>query len=316
MGMVVVKGQRPSVRPVSLANLRDVILLGGAVRAGGLATQIGRPVFELPVTEHESVLDLWRREVTTLATDADRDGLSIRVMMDRAARVSTMTRDSDPAMAVPLVIECDPFEYRGAGGVLRDAAARYEDDNYLLVANAAQVLIEPLHGVVQSMAATHSDLCVLANLDGTPSGLFLVRCGALRDLPAAGFIDLKEQALPTIAARHDVRVVQRPQPAAMPIRTAGDYALALRRYSQRVNRRLHVTDPFAEDWEPAFRVVEKGAAVSDSARLHDSTVLSGGCVEAGAVLVRTIVCEHGIVRAGQVVVDEVVSSGAKGRNRS
>jgi hypothetical protein len=51
MGMVVVKGQRPSVRPVSLANLRDVILLGGAVRAGGLATQIGRPVFELPVTE-------------------------------------------------------------------------------------------------------------------------------------------------------------------------------------------------------------------------------------------------------------------------
>src|SRR5688500_8775949 len=304
MGMVVVKGQRPSVRPDALVNLRDVILPGGAVRSGSLATRVGRPVFELPVTGTESVLDLWRREVATLAsleTDARRGGLSLRVMMDRASRVATAGPDADHGTGVRLVVERDPFEYRGAGGVLRDAAADYEDDSYLLVANAAQVLIEPLRGVVESMAATRSDLCVLANLDGTPSGLFFVRCGALRELPAAGFIDLKEQALPAIAARHDVRVVRRPQPVAMPIRTAGDYSLALRRYGQRVDRRLEVTDPFAEDWEPAFRVVERGATVNESARLHDSTVLAGGRVEAGAVLVRTIVCDGGVVRAGQVV---------------
>ena len=42
-------------------------------------------------------------------------------------------------------VERDLSDYRGTGGVLHDLAADYDDDDLILVANAAQVLLDPLH---------------------------------------------------------------------------------------------------------------------------------------------------------------------------
>ena len=49
------------------------------------------------------------------------------------------------------------------------------------------------------------------------------------------------------------------------------------------------TDPLAEDWRPSFAIAEAGAEVDQTARVHDSVVLAGGVVEAGAVVVRSVV---------------------------
>jgi NDP-sugar pyrophosphorylase family protein len=62
----------------------------------------------------------------------------------------------------------------------------------------------------------------------------------------------------------------------------------------------------AEDWKSAFAIVEPGAMVSSSARIHDSVVLAGGVVESGAVVVRSLVA--GTVRRDRKVVDLCVES--------
>ena len=68
---------------------------------------------------------------------------------------------------------------------------------------------------------------MVSHEDGTPSGLMLVSCRALRLIPARGFVDMKEQALPLIAAKYDVRVMHRRRPTGLPVRSLTDYIQAL-----------------------------------------------------------------------------------------
>ena len=92
-------------------------------------------------------------------------------------------------------VERDLSEYRGTGGVLRDLTAEYDDDDLILVANAAQVLLEPLPIIAAELYGKKADVAVVAHEDGTPSGLMLIRCKALRQIAATGFVDMKGQAL-------------------------------------------------------------------------------------------------------------------------
>jgi hypothetical protein len=119
---------------------------------------------------------------------------------------------------------------------------------------------------------------------------------------------MKEQALPIIASSYDVRVVQCRRPTGLSIRTLSDYIAALRALHQPI--RATATDPWAEDWKSTFAIVEPGAAVSPSARIHDSVVLAGASVEAGAVVVRSVVA--GTVRRDRKAVDQCVGRSGKG----
>jgi NDP-sugar pyrophosphorylase family protein len=117
---------------------------------------------------------------------------------------------------------------------------------------------------------------------------------------------MKEQALPLIATQFEVRVVRRRRPTGLPIRSLEAYIQALHYYHRRRGGKPVNTDPLAEDWTPSFSLVEPGATVDSSARIHDSVVLSGGCVEPGAVLVRSIVCPGAIVRRDRTAVDQII----------
>ena len=112
--------------------------------------------------------------------------------------------------------------------------------------------------------------------------------------------------MPLIAQNYAVEVVHRRRPTGLPIRTANDYITALRYYHMRRAGKTTLSDPLAEDWQPSFNIVEEGAVVDPTARIHDSVVLRGGVVEAGAVLVRTFVCPSGLVRKDRTLVDEFV----------
>jgi hypothetical protein len=193
-------------------------------------------------------------------------------------------------------------EYRGTGGLIGNIAVDYADDDIILVGNAAQVLLDPLPALTMSLMKTRGVVSIIGHRDGEPSGLMLITCRALRLIPRVGFVDMKEQALPIIAKKYDVRVVQCRRPTGLAIRTLSDYIGALRALHQPT--RAAATDPWAEDWKSTFAIVEPGATVAPSARIHDSVVLAGANVEANAVVVRSVVA--GNVRKDREAVDQSI----------
>jgi hypothetical protein len=92
-----------------------------------------------------------------------------------------------------------------------------------------------------------------------------------------------------------------------------DYVQTLRELHRREPDDQNVGDPLAEDWKPTFALSEPGASVDPTARVHDSVVLSGGVVEAGAVVVRSLVCGGGVVWKERRIVDQLVGMGDQRR---
>ena len=290
-----------------LSRLRALVLLGGSVRASTLSSCARRSVLDLPLDDSGSILNHWLNHAREVARLATLERLPVRVMVNHNAMEPI---SADPAHYGSFRVERDLSDYRGTGGVLHDLGAAYDDDDLILVANAAQVLLDPLTGIAAALQHKGGDVAVVSHEDGTPSGIMLVTCKTLRLIPATGFVDMKEQALPLIASKYDVRVLRHRRPTGLPVRSISDYVQALRFHHLRRNGRLGSTDPLAEDWSPSFSIVEPGATVDASARVHDSVVLRGARVDPGAVLVRSVVCEGAVVSRDRTAVDQLVA----GRN--
>jgi hypothetical protein len=294
--------QSQSQGPATLTRLRALVLLGGAVRPSPLAQMSGRSVLDLPLDDSGTVLTHWINNAAELAKSVGLEKLPVRVMVNQNSPEPTSGGSHYGAFRV----ERDASEFRGTGGVLHDLAKEYGDDDLILMANAAQILLDPLSTIVTAMTRKAGDVAVISHEDGTPSGLMLITVKTLRGIADTGYVDMKEQALPQIAANHEVRVVRRRRPTGLPIRTLEDYVQALRLHHRRRQGKPFVADPMAEDWSPAFALIEPGTAVDSTARIHDSVVLAGGTVEAGAVLVRSIVCPGEVVRRDKTIVDQFV----------
>jgi hypothetical protein len=295
---------------ISLGRLKAVVLLGGHVRPTPLSLSIGRSLLDLPLDENGSVLNHWLNHAGELAKSIGLEKLPVRVMVDR--------HSPEPISAAvkyygTFRVERDQSEYRGTGGVLRDLAQKYEPDDLILVANASQILLDPLALLATTMDQRHGDVSLISHRDGTPSGIMLVAVKTLSMIPETGFIDMKEQAMPLIAQKFAVEVLHRRRPTGLPVRSVDDYITALRYYHMRRAGRMALADPLAEDWQPSFGIVEEGAVVDPTARIHDSVVLRGGVVESGSVLVRSFVCPSGLVRKDRTLVDEFVKPVTTGR---
>jgi N-acetylglucosaminyldiphosphoundecaprenol N-acetyl-beta-D-mannosaminyltransferase len=291
-------------RAQSLSRLRGFVLLGGGVRSTPLKGAIGRSVLDLPLDAGGTILGHWLDNAQRVAQLAGLERLPVRVLVDRQSPepISAPVRHFGSFR-----VERDRSEYRGTGGVLHDLVLDYADDDLILVANAAQVLLDPLPVLVAALDRKHADVALVGHRDGTPSGVMLVTCKTLRLIPDAGYVDMKEQALPAIASRFDVKVVHARRPTGLPIWSLGDYVGALRAHHRAARAgegHRPAADPLAEDWRPTFSLVEDGATVDPTAKVHDSVVLRGGVVEPGAVLVRSIVCPGGVARREKTVVDE------------
>lgn len=293
----------------SLSRLRALVLLGGSVRPTALGLATGRSVLDLPLDENGSVFNGWLDQAADVARSLDLERLPVRVMVNQR---SPEPSSADPRHYGSFRIERDLSEYRGTGGVLHDLAKDYADDDLILVANAAQILLDPLTATADALRQLGGDVAVVSHEDGTPSGIMLVTCKTLRDIAEDGYVDMKEQALPQIADRFNVRVLARRRPTGVPIRSLEDYIQALRYHHRRKAGKRAPIDPLSEDWNPTFALVEQGAQVDPSARVHDSVVLKGAVVEAGAVLVRSVVCAGSVLRRDRTAVETFVA----GRERS
>lgn len=294
----------------NLSRLRAMVLLGGAVRTTPLHAAVKRSILDLPLEQELTIFNHWLGHASELARYARLDALPVRVLVNRNSYEPT----SGAARYTGLyTVERDASEYRGTGGVLRDLAQGYDDDDLILVATASQVLLDPLQALSAALAHKGGDVTLISHRDGTPSGLMLLRAGTLRLIPSIGFFDMKEQALPLLAQKHDVRVVHCRRPTAAPIRTLADYSAALRLHHRRKMSKMpgggseHASNPLEDDWRPSFSIVESGASVAPRARLHDTVVLRSAIVESDASLVRCVVCPGAVVRQKSGAIDRFIS---------
>lgn len=287
-----------------LDHLQALILLDGSVRPNPFAAAIGRSLLNLPVDDNLTVLGHWREQAERFARTVRFDRLPMRVFIDRNA---PEPKDLSLVERIPVEIDRDPVDFRGSGGLLRDIAVDYRDDDFLLVASGTQILQEAMTDVIQRLLSLRADVAMVAHRDGTPGGMTIVRCGVLRDISPIGYVDMKEQALPQIARQHEVRVAQWDDPIALPIRSPSTYLFALRRHHQRRGdvKATHFDPSFDEDWRPTFKLVEKGARAHPTAELLDSVVLAGATVGAGASVVRTVVCPDAMIPAGATIHGEL-----------
>ncbi|HSU65951.1 MAG TPA: WecB/TagA/CpsF family glycosyltransferase [Tepidisphaeraceae bacterium] len=292
------------------SRLRGVVLLGGAVRASELGAAALRPVLDLPLDDRGSVLNHWLNHASDVARWAGRDRIPVRIKVNQNA---PEPRSAEVRHYGNFRVERDLSDYRGTGGVLHDLAADYEDEDFILVANAAQLLLDPLASITEAMALKGGDITLVSHEDGTPSGIMLIKCKTLRLIQPRGFVDMKEQALPLIASKYDVRVLHRRRPTGLPVRSLSDYIQALRLHHREKSGRPPSTDPLAEDWGPSFSIIEEGAKVDPSARVHDSVVLRGARIEPGAIVVRGLVCPGGVVARDRAAVDRIVSGFKEGK---
>jgi N-acetylglucosaminyldiphosphoundecaprenol N-acetyl-beta-D-mannosaminyltransferase len=307
----VIHGRQPTSDV--LRRLKGLVLLAGSVRPTPLTSSIHRSVLDLPVESSTSILNHWLSDAAELAKLVGIEKLPVRVLLDRQ---SSEPRSALPQFQGAFTVERDLSEYRGTGGILSNLAMDYADDDLILIANAAQILLEPLQNTADALAQMGGVVSLVGHQDGTPSNLMLLTCKALRVIPNFGFVDMKEQALPSIAAKFDVRVVQYKRPTGMPVRSLADYVAALRSYHGRGSGRKIVSDPLGEDWRPIFAIAEPGTTVDATARVHDSVILAGATVEAGAVVVRSVVCPNGIVRKDRKAVDVFVTASGETSGRS
>ena len=318
-GMSSSASSRTAVADEVRTRLRSVILLAGSVRQDRFTRSLGRSVLSLPVDSTRSLLDLWVARADRLRESLSRDELALRIVVDQSSPLPRPT--ARPGIVIQL--ERDPYELRGTAGVLADicgggqnGAEGYHPEDYVLVANAAQVLWHPLPEMLEELLRVPASVSILSCRKGTPSSVMLIRCGALAAVPRVGFYDLKEQALPKIASRDLVRVVSADGPYSPPLRTFSNYLRFLREWHLvAAGEALHSRSPFDEDWQPVFSVVEEGAEVDPSARVLDSVVLAGGRVGPGAVVLRSLIGPQGVVSKGKVVIAEYVGN-SKNRGRS
>lgn len=292
-----------------LSHLRALILLGGSVRPSPLSAAAGRSILDLPLDENGSLMNFWLAQSMEVARLVGLEKLPVRVLVNQASREPTSAGENYFGM---FRVERDLSEYRGTGGVLRDVAADYADDDFVLIANACQILLDPLSAITAALAKQGGDVNLVAHDDGTPTGVQLLRCKTLREIGHNGYHDLKEQALPGIAAKFDVRAMRRRRPTGLPIRTLEDYIQGLRLYHRRRAGKPINTDPLVEDWSASFSLVERGAHVAAGARVHDSVVLAGATVESGAVLVRCLVSKDAVIRSDRTAVDQYLTAAPKG----
>jgi UDP-N-acetylglucosamine transferase subunit ALG13 len=286
------------------SGLVAVVLLAGRLRSTDLGKQIGRSRLDLPIDADRSLLTYLRDEVARLAESWGCHNLAMRVLLDQGSLTPALPLGIP---GITLSVERDHAEFRGTGGVLRDVCESYDDDAWVLVANAAQILFEPLKESVEKLADAGGEVNVVNEDHGIPNGLILLRCGVLRSISEVGFHDMKEQVVPALAARRLVKVVSGSGTTSPPIHTLKDYTAALRRYQGGHDDTKATHGAFAERWQPRFAIKEQGAVVAHSAVIHDSVILSGAAVERGAVVVRSVVGGGARILPGQVVVDRVIS---------
>jgi hypothetical protein len=280
------------------ADIDAIVLLAGEVRLSKLSRTAKRSRLDLPIRAAHTVADRW---IANLAPLRQRSANTPIPLIVATNSVPPPPRINQSQTGVTLLH--DRNEPRGSGGSLRDLAQDFPPDARLLVASAFMSGAPDWNSILPALARSAADVAIHTDLRSVPSGIYLIRCRALAEIPTVGFIDLKEQAMPQIAARHDVRVIATDSPPAPQILSLDGYINAARLAISQ-----HDLQPSDPPIPPPFAIVEDGAIVDPSARLHDAVVLAGARVGANAIVARSLIGPDGIVPPRGRAIDRLVDA--------
>ncbi|MCL2645702.1 MAG: hypothetical protein FWD61_01710 [Phycisphaerales bacterium] len=283
---------------------RSLIVLSGNLHQSNPMGTLQRSLLDLPIDKKQSLLTLWHAQAAAFSDGVGAATDFLRVVVSADVPV--------PVSMPQVLVERDPAEFRGTGGVLADVCRAYDDHDWVWMANAAQIPLMPLQELLETCQHVGDDVILWTNHRNEPIGFMLVRCACLKLISDIGYVDFKEQALPLIAKRHHVGVVTCPHPIVVPVRTRSEYISALRYQHLAGKQSADSISAFAEDYRSTFCIVEEGSMVEEGCDLHDSVILRGARVAKGAMVIRSIIGRGAMISAGERVIDSVRAGPAAG----
>ena len=293
-----------TARPDTTPRVTQAVILAGGLRPHPIVDHLGRSVLDLHLAADVTVLDHW---IDALRGETE---LPIRVVHNGAVPAPWPNDETHE-----LIFEQDPHPFRGPAGVLRDVCTHGPSgdrtqsgrDAHILVVEAARML----DGDLSTMLTRHIDydaaITIARNPDGSPGGIYVVRCDTLDLIPRLGFIDMKEQWIPAIKeAGHRVHVVDLPGHGSMPLWTRGQVVAAARVRAMRERARRAFAFPTGRHQSRPLKVVSPGALVGPDATVIDSIIMPGTFVGSKATVIRSVVGPDSYIASGHEVIDAVV----------
>lgn len=287
-----------------IERIRSCIVLDGSARRRPFLSAVGRSGLDLPVDSGMTVGNLWLRGIRESGLMHDTNFMCRFVIDWRTPLPRSLEITGD----LNVQIERDPEPWRGTGGVLRDLASEYDQNDYILVVSGVQIPVDSMQSILETLGGLKADVALTADEEGTSVGIKLIRCGALRDIPSVGYVDFKEQGLPKVARDYSVRVSRRREPMCLSIRERSEYLNALRYWHAKKQGASpeKIADVFDEGWS-VFSVIEEGATVEPDVELMNSVILSGASVARGAEVMESVICGGQHVAPGETIIRAVLS---------
>ncbi|MEE8154085.1 MAG: hypothetical protein V3T53_03880 [Phycisphaerales bacterium] len=285
--------------------LRACLVLAGGLRPSPLVEAAGRSILDLYLTSQKTVLDVMVEQLTLLPTS---DGMPLTIRVVHNARLPAPW----PGTSAPNVrFEQDPQAYRGVAGLVADVCAGYEDHEHVLVVEAGRVFAGDIESMWDEHLASDADVTVGCNQDDSPGGVYITKCGVLRDIPPIGFVDIKEQWLASASDRGvKVRVHGFSSPGALPLRTRADFLAAARHVNNhlasRDGRSIAPLPAEATGPEP-LRVIGHGAAIGPDVGIEDAVIMPAAVIGGGALIEHSVVCPGAVIEPKLRVLNAVVS---------
>ncbi|MFK7961648.1 MAG: glycosyltransferase [Phycisphaerales bacterium] len=287
--------------PTGELPIRTAIILAGGVWPTPLQEVLDRNPADFWVSPDGPVLDAWIDRVRD-ATASMPHPLPVRLAANGAIPAPW------PSGRPDVHVEQDPHPFRGPAGVVADLARGLPEDQHVIVGEAARWIDCSLSAMIADHLASNAAVTIARNPDGSPAGVYLIRGDALALVPVAGYVDIKEQWLPSVRqAGLPVLVHQLDGRGAMPLRTR-DQLLEAARVARRDRPRVGLGPSGDPALEP-LRAVCRGAIVGPDAGIFDSIIMPGAYVGPRATVIRSIVGPDTVVPPDHVLSDCVFHAG-------
>jgi glycosyltransferase involved in cell wall biosynthesis len=300
------EARRSDAASTARAGLR---LVGGDTRDDAVPRQIVGPSEEDPDAHAEGRAEL-RARLDLAACILLAGGLRPSALVAATGRPSARG-------AGHVVIEQEPKALRGPAGVIRDLCHEYRPDQHVVVAEAARYVSSSLLPMLVDHVRHRADVTVAANPDGTPAGMYVIRCGALGLIPAVGFMDLKEQWLRrAVDAALNVRVHDVDGPGTLPLRSRRQFLRAAAVANAVAAAQRGGADLLPAEEITGLRVICTGSLIGPGAVVEGSIVMPGAAIGSNAVVVRSLVAPNGRVEPGSDIVDAIVHAGTSLSDRA
>lgn len=273
-----------------------IVLLAGGLTPSPLARAAARSVLDLWVAPGESVLSRW---VSLLgASGLDRFG---------GARVIHSREVPTPEPVAGVEVRSERDGYRGPAGAVADATAELDADEFVLVIEAHRFHACPLSEGLGDPRVAGADLVICCNADHTPGGVYLIRRSVLERVPAAGYLDLKEQLIArAVEANHRVEHAEYRRVCSVPIRSRRELLGAARLAQEVAGGHRPSAAPMVLTTQRWTSVIAPSAEIAPDATVVESIVMPGASIGEGALVARSVVCPGGEIGPGETVLDRVV----------